>query len=106
MAMSIPGFPGLSPNESSLKRIVATIGRLLAGKTNNVTSVTLTANSATTTMSDPRIGAYSFIGFTPTTAHAKAEGTPEVTAKDTGTATLSHANNAQTDRTYDVVIIG
>jgi hypothetical protein len=104
--MSIPSFPGLAPNETNLRSIVAAIGRLLAGKTNNVTTITLTAGSATTTLNDPRIGGYSFLGFTPTTANAKAEGTPAVTAKDKGTATLSHADNAQTDRTYDVLIVG
>lgn len=69
-------------------------------------SVTLTANSATTALTDRRIGASSVILFMPTTANAKAEGTPAVTARGQETATLTHANNAQTDRSYDYAVIG
>lgn len=99
-------FPGLAPGEKDLRRIVDVVRGLLAGKMNVVTSVTLTANAATTTLTDSRLGGASFVGFTPTTANAKAEGTPYVTAKAKGSCTLNHANNAQVDRTYDVVIFG
>lgn len=101
------GFPGLDAGETNLRRIVGVVSRLLQGKLNAVATVTLTANSATTTFDDPRIGGASFLGFTPRTANAAAGLTVlRVTAKDKGTATLTHANNAQADRTYDVLIIG
>lgn len=99
-------FPGLAPGEKDLRRIVDVVRSLVAGKMNVVTSVTLAANAATTTLTDTRLGGGSFVGFTPTTANAKAEGTPYVTAKAKGSCTLNHANNAQVDRTYDVLIIG
>lgn len=100
-------YPGLSPNEADTRRLVERINGLLAGKTNNVTTVTLTANSATTTLTDSRIGGGSFIGFSPTTSNGAAGMTAlYVSAKAKGSATLTHANNAQTDRTYDVLIVG
>lgn len=82
---------------------------LFQGKTNNVTTLTLTANQATTTFNDARLGPNSFIGFMPTTANAAAEigaGTLYVSARGKQMATIAHANNAQTDRSYAVVVIG
>ena len=79
------------------------------GKLNVVGSVTLTANAATTTYNDSRIGGESWIGFMPTTANAAAEiggGTLYVTARADGSCTLNHANNAQADRSFDTLIIG
>ena len=81
----------------------------MQGKLNAVGSVTLTANAATTTYSDPRIGGESWIGFMPTTANAAAEigaGTLYVTARADGSCILNHANNAQADRSFDMLIIG
>lgn len=83
------------------------INSLLLGKTNNVTSVTLTANSATTTITDTRITFASFIGLTPATANAAtATANVYVSARGDGTATLTHANNAQADRTFIMLIVG
>jgi hypothetical protein len=66
-------------------------------------SITLTANSATSTLTDNRITTNSHIGFMPTTSNAAAEignGTMYVSSRSTGSATITHANNAQTDRTF------
>ena len=83
------------------------INSLLLGKTNNVTEVTLTDNSATTVISDPRLTYASFIGLTPTTANAAAAtANVYVSARGDGTATLTHTNNAQTDRTFAMLIVG
>lgn len=99
-------YPALSTNPDP-RRIAEAVNSILRGKTNNVTTVTLTANAATTTLTDSRIGGGSFIGFSPTTSNAAAGMTAlYVSAKAKGSATLTHANNAQTDRTYDVVIVG
>lgn len=99
-------FPGLASNEQDLRKIVDVVRGTRAGKLNAVTSVTLATSSTTTTLTDSRIGGGSFVGLTPTTANAKAEGTPYVTGKTTGSCTLNHTSNSQTDRTYDVLIIG
>ena len=73
----------------------------------NVGSVTLTASSATTTVSDLRAGQDSVILFMPRTANAAAAiGGLYVSARGKQTFTLTHANNAQTDRTFSYVVLG
>ena len=81
----------------------------LQGKSLNTGTVTLTANVAQTTLIDERIGTASTIPLVATTANAAAEkgnGTIYVTNKGKGVATIFHANNAQTDRTFDYAVIG
>jgi hypothetical protein len=82
------------------------VNNLLRGKTNNTGTITLNPNVATSTLGDVNIGGNSVILFMPTTANAKAEGSPYVTARIKGTATLNHTNNAQADRSYGYVVIG
>lgn len=96
--------------ESRWVRIIAeTVNRILGGKMNVTLSVTLTANSATTTVTDARIGPFSALLFMPATAHASAEiaaGSFYVSAQQNGQATITNANNAQTDRTFTMAILG
>ena len=90
-----------------LRRIVVAVNNILRGKTNNTGTVTLTANSATTTLTDVRIGINSVIHLQPTTANAAAAktnvyfGTP-----GDGTVVINHANNAQADRVFLYTISG
>lgn len=78
----------------------------MGGKLNILGSVTLTANSATTTLNDDLIDDSSALFFAPRTANAKAEGIPYYNDPTQGSVVLNHANNAQTDRTYDYAVIG
>lgn len=72
MATGFLGLPtALELSRDSLRRIATVINGILAGKQNNVTTLTLTASSATTTFQDPRIGAGSHLAFTPLTANAE-----------------------------------
>lgn len=85
------------------------VNSALMGKINALLTVTLTANSATTDLSGPGLTGGSFLGFMPMTAHAAADigaGTLYVSSQGKQTATLTHANNAFTDRTFRVIIIG
>jgi hypothetical protein len=80
---------------------------MMDGKTNNTGSVTLRASQATTVITDARVGASSVIVFSPRTANAAAAfGGLYVSAKGNGTATLTHALNVQTDKTFDYCVIG
>lgn len=107
------GFP-LVPidwgNEREHRRKLADgANRALTGKLNATFNVTLSANQAATTVTDVRLSAASFIGLCPLTADAAAEianGTLHVSAQDKGTLTLAHANNAQTDRSFRLLVIG
>ena len=66
-------------------------------------TITLTASVATSTLTDPRITPSSTINLMPTTANAAAEignGTMYIGTTINGFATITHANNAQTNRTF------
>ena len=87
--------------------IIERVNRLIQGKLNVVTTVTLAAGATTTTLTDSRISAESYIGLVPTTANAATAMTAlYVSAKTSGSATLTHNNTADVDRTFDVVILG
>jgi hypothetical protein len=100
------GYPGLGTAPSQ-REIAERVNRLLQGKLNAVTTLTLTANAASTTLTDKRIGGATWIGLMPLTANAAAAlATTWVSARANGSATITHANNAQVDKTYDVLLIG
>ena len=106
-----PGYPGLSPADTSPQRIANAVNGLALGKINAVLDVTLTANSATTVVTDTRLTYFSFIAFDPVTANARtafAAGEPYALLADRnrGAYTLTHTNNAQVDRTFRMLIIG
>jgi hypothetical protein len=100
--------PQAMPDEQEHRRQLAqAIERVMRGKINAVTTVTLTASSTTTTMIDARIGASTFIGFSPTTANAAAAAANlYVSAQKNGQATLTHASSANVDQTFSVLLIG
>ena len=82
--------------------------RVQTGKINVAFDMTVTANSATTTLTDARIGAESALLFMPLTASAAAEqasGLMWVSALGDGTATLQNRNTATTDRTFRVLVL-
>lgn len=100
----LPPLDWYDPTEW-LREVSKAVRGVMDGKINATGSITLTASSATTTLSDRRIGAGSVILFMPTTANALAD-MPYVTGRADGVATLNHANNAQTDRTFDYSVLG
>lgn len=105
------GYLGVSPfddDEARHRRQLASVlNGVLAGKTNNTSSFTVTANAATTTLTDSRIGAGSVILLMPTTSNAAAAlVTVYFTAFANGSCTVNHANNAQADRTFRYAVIG
>ena len=93
------------------RKLAEAIRAALDGKLETVSTVSLTANAATTTITDERIGPDTVIVLTPTTANAAAEignGTiyqtlPNATA---GSLVLNHANNSQADRTFGRLLVG
>lgn len=98
-----------APNETNLTRLVRSIRDLFEGRSNAMGSFTCTQNAATTTVNHPNVGPESRIIITPTTANAAAEmgnGTIYVSAKATGSFTVTHANSATASRTFDYAIVG
>lgn len=99
-------FSGVINPDDSVQ-VATVVNNILAGKMNNTATVTLTASSATTTLTDSRIGANSVISLMPTTANAAAAMTNVYfTAFADGSCTINHANNAQVDRTFGYTITG
>ena len=86
------------------REIARAVNEAFDGATNAIGEVTLTASSATTTLTDTRIGSESIVFLTPLTANAKAEVTPWQSGATSGSITLNHTNNAQTDRTYGYIV--
>lgn len=82
------------------------INECIRGRTNAlIQTVTLTANSATTVITNVKIGKYSSLFFSPKTANAAAAlANVYVSSVAKGTATLTHTNNAQVDRTFDILV--
>lgn len=79
------------------------------GKLANTRTVTLSTATVATVVSDARAGAFSCIDFMPMTANAAAEigaGTLYVATQGKGTFTITHANNAQADRTFRYSLLG
>lgn len=85
------------------------VNQLSDGRSNGFGSVTLTANQTTTAVTDVRVGTDSVISLMPTTANAAAEvgaGGMYVGTVTAQSFTITHANNAQTDRTFTYAIQG
>lgn len=114
MVTAFPPVPEVLPDvKEHLRKLARGINSLLQGRMNAKTTVTLTAGATTTTLQDARITVDSFVGLMPTTANAAAAlsttyVTNRMSANGTaaGTVTLTHANNAQVDRTFIVLLIG
>ena len=103
-----PLAPQTMPDEKQHRRKLAETANLaIGGKLNALLPVTLTASSTTTTVTDSRIGTNTYFGFQPTTADAAAALSGlYVSAQKKGSATLTHASTASTDRTFTVLLIG
>lgn len=90
------------------RKLAEGVNGLIDGRSNNSGTFTLTENDTTTTVTDGRVGTDSIILWMPTTANAAAEiavGGMYVSARGDGTFTVTHANNAQTDRDFSYAII-
>jgi hypothetical protein len=74
----------------------------------SVGSVTLTAGGTTTVVSNLGASSQTVPFFTPTTPNASAEigaGTMYVSARTKWEFTITHANNAQVDRTFFYMLV-
>jgi hypothetical protein len=90
-----------------IRRIIDVVNRTLQGKLNATLPVTLSAGMTTTTITDARISAFSYIDFMPLTASAAAmlAGGMFVSSQQSGEATVTHLNSASTDLDFRALII-
>lgn len=106
--VNITSFPTLTSYLRDLRGVIMTIW---TGKLNCTGTITLTANSATTVFARKGLSPQSVVSFDPKTANAAAEkaaGTMYVLTANRGNDswTITNANNAQADRTFQYSIIG
>ena len=122
--MSIPGFSTAQPgggivktlkdaaSASWVRGIVDVVNNMLGGKLNVVLQVTLRSGFATTTVIDARIGPFSALIMQPLTAHAAAalysatSVLVDTTTQKNGSVTFDHVNDANADKTFNLVILG
>lgn len=111
--MSQVGFPGVPADSTDERRhrrdLAAFANRANVGKINATGRVTLTANAATTTVTDARVSVQSFIEFMPTTQSAaseKADGLMYVSTRNNGSFVISHNNVDISDRAFVYLVIG
>jgi hypothetical protein len=106
--MSLQRIPREHTDEKIHRAIIAqAVNGLIDGKLDAVGSITLTANSATTDVADNKFESGMVPVLIPTTSNGAAALTGlYLSARTKGQFTLTHANNAQTDRSYLYVRIG
>lgn len=94
----------LSTNPSP-REVSERVNALLLGRVNTGSTVTLAANVTTTVVTDANAHAGSNPILTPTSANAAAENY-WISARATGSFTITHANAATTDRTFIYSLLG
>ena len=99
----------LLPAEKDIGRIVRAVIELITGRANNVVDVTLTPNAGSTTVNFVNCSVACGPIPIPLNAHAAAEignGTLYISSITNGAFTITHANNAQTDRNFRFICAG
>lgn len=94
-------------NASGWRVLVDALYQLVEGRHNAFGELTLTPNAGTTTVDHPNCSDDSVVLLSPRTANAAAAiATTYVSAVARGSFTLTHANNAQVDKTFDYSVAG
>lgn len=97
------------PQGGEHARDIATVlQQVIKGKINAVyDSFTLNAGATTTTLTDPRLAAGSWVLLMPLTANAQAvAGSVWPSSRDTGAWVFTHTSDANTDKSFRALIIG
>lgn len=102
--------PSFQPDEKQHRRLIAQWEREAhQGHLGNTGNVTLMTGTAATVVTDFRVGAFSVIGFMPTTANAAAElaaGSMFVSSRSAQGFTITHASTTTADRAFAYSILG
>lgn len=97
----------LSSNDKDPRRIIEAIQQITQGRTNAGGSVTLTANAASTTVTAQVCGSGAGVFLFPKTANAAAAlATTYVGTVSNGSFVITHANNAQADKSFFWIALG
>jgi hypothetical protein len=97
----------IPPGGDTPRRTAASLNRVIEGRTDNYGTFTLTPSATTTVVSSVYFSEDSTIALMPMTANAAAAvETTYIATVGNGAFTVTHANNAQTDRTFRYAWIG
>lgn len=97
----------LIPQETNIFRIVQAIRQIIQGRNDATLEVTLTPGATTTVVTAINCSKDSRVFLEPqTTNAAAARATTYISAIGQGTFTVTHANNAQTDRIFGAIALG
>lgn len=90
------------------RQLALAVDGLMFGRSNNVLDVTVDENQTSTTVTDSRIGVNTVALCVPTTANAAAIDAPyrDFSSPVNGEMDLIHASDANTDKTFKVILIG
>lgn len=100
-------FETAPPTVEWYKVLAQAINNLINGRSTNVGTFTLTAGAASTVVTDNLFESNQVVIWSPTTSNAAAAlATTYVSARAKGSFTLTHANNAQVDKTFLYVRVG
>lgn len=109
--LSLPddiGADNFAAVRAAWRRLTGALSGILAR--DKTGTVTLTASTTTTTLTDPRIGPTSQVVFTPTTANAATAAAALYVGEGAnlkeGVRTLTHASNAAVDQIFRYTILG
>jgi hypothetical protein len=105
--MTTTSFPVLT-EFSDDREVRDIVNNSIAGKLNNIGTVTLTNSATSTVVADYRVGGDSVVLFEPTTSDAASEiaaGGMYVSARSKHAFTITHAS-ATTTRSFNYVVFG
>ena len=101
-------FRTLPPFGGDARAVSEVVNGIMNGKTNNTGEITLNQGATSTTLTNERISANSVILFMPLNNHAAdelAHGHMYVSARNKGSATITHGNHMH-DMIFAYVIVG
>jgi len=101
-------FRTLPPFGGDARAVSEVVNGIMNGKTNNTGEITLNQGATSTTLTNERISANSVILFMPLNDHAAdelAHGHMYVSARNKGSATITHGNHMH-DMIFAYVIVG
>ena len=102
---TVPLF--ISDTAQHLRLVSSSLNNTINGKLNSTGTITLRASQTTTTLTDARLGGNSVILFMPITANGRTGlNGLHVSARASGSATLTHASSSNADQNLAYTIIG
>ena len=96
----------LDRNNKDIQQVNVAVNELASGRSNAVGTFTLTTSTTSTVVTNANCASGSCVKVTPTTSNAAGALATTYIVAAAGSFTVTHASNAQTDRTFAYAIQG